>query len=164
MTTKRPIHHKILLLVGSVGPLGHLPASGTVTVALVGVPLYRLMSGFSHGQYAIIVLLFTIASVFLHAKGDKLLGESDSRKLVWDELVGFGWAVAFLPFSWPLAVLAFLIERSIDIVKVPPARWIDNNWHGGVGVVLDDVVAGLYTLAILHALIYLAEWAELPLL
>jgi phosphatidylglycerophosphatase A len=47
-----------------------------------------------------------------------------------------------------------LIERVIDIVKVPPARWIERSWPGGWGVVGDDVAAGLYTCAILHVTIH----------
>lgn len=140
-------------MLGSIGPLGHLPASGTVTVALVGIPLYYLMHAWSRPVYAVAVGLFTLSSVWLHHVGDKWLGEKDSRKLVWDELVGFLIAVAWLnQFTWPLALAAFLIERIIDIVKVPPARWIERQWPGGWGVVGDDVVAGVYAAVALLAL------------
>jgi len=144
---------RFVLLMGSIGPLGHLPASGTVTVAVVGIPLYYWMHDWSRGQHIAAVSVFTLASVWLHDAGDRWLNEKDSRKLVWDELVGYLIAVAPLAaFSWPLAITAFLIERVIDIVKVPPARWIERRWPGGWGVVGDDVVAGLYTCFIMLAL------------
>lgn len=142
-----------LLLIGSIGPLGHLPASGTVTVAVVGLPLFYLMQAWTAWLYVIVTLAFAAASVWLHQRGDRILGQKDSRKLVWDELAGFMVAVAFLPFTWKLAALAFFLERLIDIVKVPPANWIERRWPGGWGVVGDDIVAGLYTCAILHAAI-----------
>ena len=53
--------------------------------------------------------------------------------------------------TWPVLVAAFFIERAIDIAKIWPANWIERKLPGGWGVVLDDVMAGLYTLAILHA-------------
>jgi phosphatidylglycerophosphatase A len=66
-----------------------------------------------------------------------------------------------VPFTWPLVILGFLIERTIDILKPPPANWIDRRMHNGVGVVLDDVVAGVYTCALLHLFMrFGGEWAR----
>jgi phosphatidylglycerophosphatase A len=128
-----------------------MPASGSVTVAVVGIPLYYLMSNWPAPLHALFLMFFTFASVWLHTVGDRLLGEKDSRKLVWDELVGFLIAVALVgAFTWPIALVAFVIERAIDIIKVPPAGWIERRWPGGWGVVGDDVVAGVYTCAILQ--------------
>ena len=58
-------------------------------------------------------------------------------------------AVLPLPLTWRWLTLAFFIERLIDIVKVPPANVIERKWRGGWGVVGDDMVAGVYTLALL---------------
>ena len=94
-----------MLWLGSIGPLGHLPASGTVTVAVVGVPGYFLMYAWPLWVRMVVVVVFSGASVWLHEVGDRLLGEKDSRKLVWDELVGY-W-IAVLPaavFTWQIAV------------------------------------------------------------
>ncbi len=149
------VGQKMFLLVGSIGPLGYLPASGTVAVAVAGVPLYWLMTTYlSSLQYAVVTVVFTVTSMALHHAGDKMLGESDSRKLVWDELVGFFFAMFLIPWSWPVVVVGFFVERVIDIVKIPPANVIDRKMHNGVGVVLDDVVAGIYTCALLHVLIH----------
>lgn len=142
--------HRVCVVAGSLGPLGHLPASGTVTVAVVGVPVFWLVQSWSAPTFVVVTLAFTGASVWLHAAGDRILGEKDSRRLVWDEIVGFLFAIAFVPFTWQIALLAFLLERFLDIVKVPPANWIERRWPGGWGVVGDDVVAGLYTCALLH--------------
>ncbi len=72
--------------------------------------------------------------------------------LVWDELAGYMVAVVGLPFTWQLALAAFLIERILDILKIPPANWIEDHVPGGWGVVGDDIIAGLYTCGILHAI------------
>lgn len=156
---KRETASSALLAIGSIGPLGHVPASGTVTVAVVGLPCYYLLSRdrLSHvpwPAYLIGLAAFALASVWIHARGDALLGEKDSRKLVWDELVGFFVAVALVPFTWQLAAVAFVLERVLDIVKFPPANWVERHWPGGWGVVGDDVVAGVYTCALLHLGVY----------
>lgn len=141
---------RLLLLVGSIGPLGHAPASGTVAVAVAGIPLCWLMRSYLDATwYAVITVVFSIASMAMHQVGDRILGESDSRKLVWDELAGFFVAMAYAPLTWKAMVVGFFLERFIDIVKVPPANLIDKRMHNGVGVVLDDFVAGIYTAFIL---------------
>ncbi|NOT01984.1 MAG: phosphatidylglycerophosphatase A [Phycisphaerales bacterium] len=141
-----------LLTIGSIGPLGHLPASGTVAVAVAGIPLSWLMRNYLPPMtYWIVVIAYTAFAVWLHDVGDRMLREKDSRKLVLDELVGWFIAAAVMPFIWQTITVAFLIERAIDIVKVPPARWIERRVPGGLGVVGDDVIAGLYTLLIMVA-------------
>ena len=144
------------MLLGSIGPLGHLPASGTVTVAVIGLPLFWVMHGWPPSLYVIVTLAFTAGAVYIHHTGDRILGEKDSRRLVWDELAGFLFAVAFVPFTRELAAVAFVVERVLDILKVPPARQIEKYWPGGWGVVGDDLVAGLYTCGLLHLLVHLA--------
>lgn len=150
------LRQRVLVLIGSIGPLGFLPASGTITVAVVGLPLFWLTRSWSTSLYVVATVIFTLDSVWLHQRGDSLLGEKDSRKLVWDEVAGFLIAVTAVPWTWRIALCALVIERALDIAKVPPARWIENRWPGGWGVVGDDVVAGVYTCVILHGLIRLA--------
>lgn len=142
-----------LLLIGSIGPLGHAPASGTVTVAVLGPVLFWLVNGWSLALHLTAVIVVTVAAFWIHQIGDRILDEKDSRQLVWDEIVGFFIAITLIPFTWQTVVAAILIERAIDIVKVPPANWVERRWPGGWGVVGDDVVAGIYTCAILHVAI-----------
>lgn len=143
-----------LVHVGSIGPLGHLPASGTATVAIAGIPLYWVLSQQSLAFQIVFAILFSLGSIWLHHNGDKIVGEKDSRLLVWDELAGFFVAIIGVPFNWKLAVIAFFVERIIDIAKVPPAKQIEDHWPGGWGVVGDDLIAGLYTCGLLHAAMY----------
>lgn len=112
----------------------------------------------SPGVYLSVAVLFALASMWLHHWGDRMLGESDSRKLVWDELAGYFFAMFLVPFGIKTAAVAFFLERFIDIAKVPPANWVDRKMHNGVGVVLDDVIAGVYTCVIMHLLIRWIPW------
>ncbi len=148
---ERDGHGRRLLLVGSIGPLGHMPASGTVAVAVAGVPLFLLMHMLPAWAYVALTIIFTLVSVWIHDLGDKLLGEKDSRKLVWDELAGFFVAMAFLPVvTWQIVVLGFFAERIIDIAKIFPANVVEKRVPGGWGVVGDDLVAGVYTFVLLR--------------
>ena len=74
--------------------------------------------------------------------------------MVVDEIAGYLVAVIALPFTWKIVLLSFALERAIDIAKVPPANIIEKRVPGGWGVVLDDIVAGLYTLGIIHTLMH----------
>lgn len=151
-----------LVHVGSIGPLGHLPASGTATVAIAGIPLFWVLSQQSLAFQIVFAILFSLASIWLHHNGDKIVGEKDSRLLVWDELAGFFVAIIAVPFTWQLAVIAFFAERIIDIAKVPPAKQIEDHWPGGWGVVGDDLIAGLYTCGLLHVAIhFVPTWVGL---
>lgn len=147
---------RALVWVGACGGVGYLPASGTVSVLLVGVPLYCLLQMTPPAVYAGIVIAFTFASVALHARGDRILGAHDSGALVWDELAGYWIAMIGLPFSWQLVALGFVVERGLDILKVFPANVLEDRLPGGWGVVADDVVAGLYALLVLHVAVRFA--------
>ncbi len=89
-------------------------------------------------------------SIWVAGHADRVLNEKDSSKNVIDEIPGYLIAVFALPLTWQVVVAAFFTERVIDIVKVWPATWIERRLPGGWGVVLDDVVAGLYTLGLLQ--------------
>jgi phosphatidylglycerophosphatase A len=150
---------RILLVIGSLCYLGFVPAaSGTIAVAVVGIPLYLLLTRvleLSWLSYTVVTLALTLVAVYVSGEADRILGEKDSRKSVIDELPGYLIALIGLPVTWQIIVAAFFLERAIDIAKVPPANWIEKKIPGGWGVVLDDVVAGLYTLAILNAGLFL---------
>jgi phosphatidylglycerophosphatase A len=150
---------RVILWLGALGPIGRMPASGTVAVIVAGVPLFAFTRGLALPVYLPLLLGFGLASVALHAAGDRILGEKDSRQLVWDELVGFLVAVTGVAFTWQTCVAAVIVERALDIAKVPPANWIERHVPGGWGVVGDDLVAGIYTCLLMHLLCRLVpEW------
>jgi phosphatidylglycerophosphatase A len=145
---------RVVLFIGTLAYLGFVPvASGTVAVGVVGIPLYLLLASvfeLSWPQYTLVVVGFTLFSIWIADRTDRVLGEKDSKRNVIDELPGYLIALIGLPVTWQFIVAAFFIERGIDIVKVWPASWIERRLPGGWGVVLDDVVAGLYTLVLLR--------------
>ena len=106
------------------------------------------------------VAVFTLFAVWVAGHTDRILGEKDSHKNVIDEIPAVLVALCgFQEPTWQIIATAFIFERTIDIVKIWPATWIERRVPGGWGVVLDDVVAGLYTLGLLQLGVYfLPQW------
>ncbi len=159
----RSAYDRLILLIGSLAYVGFVPiASGTVAVAVVGVPLYLLLMlvlKLTLPIYITGVILFTGFSIYIAGEADRVLNEKDSKKNVIDELPGYLIALIALPVTWQIVTAAFFIERAIDIAKIWPANWIERHLPGGWGVVLDDVMAGLYTLGLLHlAVRFMPHW------
>ena len=90
-------------------------------------------------------------------KGEEILQEKDSPKIVIDEIAGFLLANFLSPFEFKPLALAFLLFRFFDIMKMFPGARVEQI-EGGVGVILDDLVAGFYTFLILRLLFF---WAFL---
>jgi phosphatidylglycerophosphatase A len=86
-------------------------------------------------------------------KGETILGEKDCGKIVIDEIAGFLLANFLLPVRLGPLLAAFFLFRLFDIIKPFPARQVER-LSGGLGVILDDLVAGVYTLLILHLLVF----------
>ncbi len=80
------------------------------------------------------------------------LGVHDHGGIVWDEWVGYGIALVALPLHWYWPLLAFGFFRLFDIWKPWPVSVCDKKIHGGFGIMLDDMVAGLFACICLHAL------------
>ena len=127
---------------------GYTPvASGTVG-SLVAIPLIFLSAqlfSFSVVLHLVVIVLAIAGACWVADAADHELKEHDSGKIVIDEVIGFLVATAAMEVTWSQLFLAFFLFRLFDIVKPPPANFFDEKVPGGIGVVLDDVCAGLYT-------------------
>lgn len=81
----------------------------------------------------------------------------DEPQIVVDEIVGMWIALVAIPNTWWIAILAFLVFRFFDIAKPWPIAWVDRHIKGGLGVMLDDVLAGAATWIIIHGLLLLLD-------
>ena len=99
----------------------------------------------------VVIVLALAVGPWACGRTAEALGVADHGGIVWDEIVAFWIVLAVLPatFSWQLA--GFVVFRFFDIVKPPPIRWADTRIKGGVGVMLDDLMAAFYTLLVLAA-------------
>ncbi|HCU23816.1 MAG TPA: phosphatidylglycerophosphatase A [Deltaproteobacteria bacterium] len=147
-----------LALVFSSGlGLGYLPWAPGTFGTLWGVLLFYLGRFWPWPYFAAATLLFIFFAVAVSRLAEQSLGEHDSSQIVIDEVAGYLTSVVALPFGWKTALLAFVLFRIFDIVKPYPIRYIDRHWGGGWGVVMDDVVAGIFANIVLRLLMALGR-------
>jgi len=114
---------------------------------LVAFPLYWLVAPeLSEIQFLILLPLVFLWGVWACDFTGKALGVADYGGIVWDEIVAFMLVLFFTPPGWEWSLLAFMLFRFFDIYKPPPIQFFDSNWHGGLGVMFDDLLAAGYTL------------------
>ncbi len=126
-------------------------APGTVG-SLVGVLFYLGLAKLPLLAYLSVVLMLAVIGVLVCGRAGRALGVTDHPGIVWDEIVGLLITMTATPPSWRSLVLGFTLFRLFDILKPWPVAGIDRRVAGGLGVMLDDVVAGLYALACLQIL------------
>ncbi len=117
---------------------------------LMAIPLFLCISGFTAIGYGIIVVLMSIAGIYLCEKAAKEIGVHDHPAIVWDEFVGFLITMFMVPVSWQSVVSGFILFRLFDIFKPWPISVADKKLSGGFGIMFDDILAGLASLAIMH--------------
>ncbi|RTE85557.1 MULTISPECIES: phosphatidylglycerophosphatase A [Gammaproteobacteria] len=145
---KNPIHFISLGFGTGLAP----KAPGTFGT-LVGIPAVLLFAPLGVQAYLGIVVMFSLLGIYFCQQTGTALGQSDHGAIVWDEIVGYMIAMIAIPVAWQTLLLAFLLFRFFDIRKPWPIKWFDQKVKGGLGVMLDDVLAGLATLVIMHALL-----------
>jgi phosphatidylglycerophosphatase A len=122
------------------------PAPGTWG-SVVGVLLFLLFVQIAPPlsiEYAVVTVLGTVIGCYLCGRTAKDVGVHDHSAIVWDEIAGVFITLAWLPASSLNVVAGFVLFRLFDIVKPWPIRWLDKQVQRGVGIMLDDVVAGLF--------------------
>ncbi|HEX5363738.1 MAG TPA: phosphatidylglycerophosphatase A [Gallionella sp.] len=114
---------------------------------LVAFPIYWYLAPRLSDALFILVLIWAFAiGVWVCDITGRALGVPDYGGIVWDEIVAFLLVLFFTPPGWEWSLLAFALFRFFDIVKPPPIRYFDSNWHGGLGVMFDDLLAAGYAL------------------
>jgi phosphatidylglycerophosphatase A len=144
---------RFVILLATWWGTGYSPlASGTVGT-LAAIPLYLVLTRLSLPLYLLTLVSFFFFSCWVAGTAEEIFAEKDSGKIVIDEVVGYLVTMTGVPFSWHGVILGFFLFRFFDIVKVTPANIIDRRLKNGWGVVLDDVVAGVYACFVLHLLL-----------
>lgn len=110
----------------------------------MGVILYLLLSQVSWLFYLITGLVLTLLAIYISHNAEKIFNEKDPPYVVIDEIVGFQWTMFLVSPTVLHIFLGFFLFRFFDIVKVTPAGYFQKNMPGGFGMVLDDIVAGIY--------------------
>lgn len=141
----KPIH---LLALGFGSGLMR-PAPGTWGTLAV-VPLYLLMVQLGTIAYLLILFWVCLCGIWICGKCADDIGVHDHPAIVWDEFAGFLITMLFIEPTIINVIVGFALFRFFDIVKPWPIGYLDRKVRGGFGIMLDDVIAGLFALAVLH--------------
>lgn len=146
--------HPVCLIATGCG-IGLLPLAPGTWGSLAALPTAWLITVLA-GPWALLAASLVAFALGVWASGQyaRTSGVKDSQSIVIDEIAGQWLALLAAPLD-PLAYLgAFVMFRLCDIAKPWPANWADRNVPGGLGVMLDDVIAGAYALMVVHLALY----------
>ncbi|PPD19866.1 MAG: phosphatidylglycerophosphatase A [Methylomonas sp.] len=148
LTPSQVMRDPVLFLAFGFGSGLAKKAAGTFgTVA--AIPLYWLLSQGGLAVYSAATVLTVLVGIVICGRAADKLGEHDFGGIVWDEIAGFLITMWLVPLSLPAIVAGFVLFRFFDVVKPWPISWVDRHVHGGLGIMLDDVLAGLISAVLL---------------
>lgn len=141
---KHPVHW-LALGFGS----GLTPKAPGTAGTLVAIPLIYLTATQPISVKLLVLFILIIAGIWICDKSAKLLGVHDHGAIVWDEIAGYYMTMVFLPFSGLSLLLGFAAFRLFDIFKPWPIKQLDAHVQGGLGIMLDDLVAAVFAGALI---------------
>lgn len=140
-----PVHFLAFGFGAGLSPV----APGTVGT-LVAMPLFLLTASLSLTNYLIVTGLLIAVGIAICGISAKRLGAHDHRGIVWDEIAGYFITMTAMPSGWMWMIVGFFLFRLFDIWKPWPISWCDRNIRGGLGIMLDDCLAGLLAWVVMH--------------
>jgi phosphatidylglycerophosphatase A len=146
----------ILILATGFG-VGYSPIAPGTAGTLITIPIYYFLSAIPSPIYETTLIAFFFLSVWISENAEIFFGKKDDPRIVIDEMMGFLITMIWLPKTTFFVITGFFLFRFFDILKPFPIRRIEQRWSGGYGVVLDDVLAGVYANIILQFIYLIAR-------
>lgn len=144
------------VLFASAFGIGYLkPAPGTWGSLAAALFWWFVLSHLSSPVQLGICVLYFVIGWWCSSRICARYGVKDAPQIVADEVVGMWLALALLPATWWLVLIAFALFRLLDIAKPGPVGWLDREVGGGLGVMADDVLAGVITAFVLYVSLWL---------
>jgi phosphatidylglycerophosphatase A len=140
-------------LIATVGYVGRLPLAPGTLGSAIGLPIYWIMPALPPFLVLGGLIGFIIFSFWIAGEAEKILGAKDPGCIVIDEVAGMLVAFYALPRAVLIGMAGFVIFRLLDILKPFPIRLMETKCPGGIGVVMDDVIAGLMSNALLRVML-----------
>ena len=145
--------NRVALVIATGAGVGYAPVAPATFGSALGLVLYLLLAGLGPWLYAITLLALLSVGIWAADEAERVFRSKDDGRIVIDEIVGQLLALAPLVAFGMAAgpgwlVTGFVAFRWLDIWKTRPARWAERSFEGGAGVMLDDVVAGLFAAAV----------------
>ena len=147
-----PIH----LIAFGLGS-GLAPKAPGTFGTLAAIPIYLLLAPLSLSEFIVILSVLCLFSIYIAGKSAQMLGVHDHGGIVIDEICGYLVTMALAPPGWQWVIIGFVLFRIFDIFKPWPINLLDKRISGGLGIVLDDLMAGIYALLSLELIIWLVN-------
>jgi phosphatidylglycerophosphatase A len=128
---------------------GYVSVAPGTAGTLVAIPIFLVLSSIPFPLYELTILTFFFLASWISGEAERCWGRKDHPRIVIDEIMGYLITMLWLPKTTLFIILGFFLFRFFDIVKPPPIRFLEKA-KGGYGVVLDDVLAGVYANVILQ--------------
>ncbi|MEJ2494448.1 MAG: phosphatidylglycerophosphatase A [Ignavibacteriaceae bacterium] len=139
-------------LLGSGFFTGYIPVASGTFGSFVALLIY-FIPGFEKLYIILpVILIMFLYGIYTGTKFEKVYGK-DPAECTIDEMVGMWISLILLPKTNLIAAIAFLLWRALDIIKPYPSRSLER-LKGGLGIMIDDVVSAVYTLIIMHLIVY----------
>lgn len=152
LSLKNPIH---FLALGFGSGLA-AKAPGTFGT-LAAIPVYLLLAQLPLAWYLAVTLVCVIAGIYICDKAAKDMGVHDHGAIVWDEVAGLLITMIAAPAGILWLAVGFVLFRLFDILKPWPIRWLDAKVEGGFGIMIDDVLAGVFALICLQVIVVISQ-------
>ena len=147
-----PVHFLAFGFGSGLSPV----APGTMGT-IVAIPIFILFSQLTLINYIILLIILTILSFYIAGKSADLLGVHDHGGIVIDEICGYLVTMILAPVTWQAIIAGFILFRIFDIFKPWPIKLLDRRVPGGIGIVVDDLMAGIYALSSLQLILWLVK-------
>ena len=134
--------------------VGNIPFAPGTFGSLIGLPFCYLLAEIQLGAAIIATLLLIGLAIWISNAAERTLKRKDPGCIVVDEMAGMAVTLIGLPFNFTIVVTGFILFRILDILKPFPIRVLDKRLSGGLGIVADDVVAGIFSNIIIRMLLY----------
>lgn len=131
---------------------GLMPRAPGTFGTLIAVPIVWAAMQAGWAAHVTFAVAACIAGVYICGVSARRLGVHDHPGIVWDEICGYAVTMLATPPTWYWLLAGFVLFRFFDILKPWPIREADHSLHGGLGIMLDDVMAGVFAAVILYAL------------
>ena len=152
------MNYFILMLATGFG-VGLSPVAPGTLGTLLAIPIYLILYRIPFPFYVLIIVFLLFVSIWISDRAQKHSGKMDDQRIVIDEIMGFLVTMLWVDRKAFLIIIAFFLFRFFDIVKPPPIRRLEK-LKGGYGIVLDDVLAGVYANVILHLIHFISRKAS----
>ena len=146
------LKRKTIMFFATGGFIGDIPFAPGTFGSIIGLFFCFYLSKTDWIIESVCLVLFTLFAIWMAHEAEKQLGKTDPGCVVIDEIAGMIVTLAFLPFTVVSAAAGFFIFRFFDILKPFPIRQMEKKIPGGAGIVLDDILAGIYSHIVLRVI------------